>query len=274
MTPDQLLDRLAAVRIDRSHGGRAPHKPLMLLLALARVGLGPESRLIPYETADERFKELWEDFGRPGAPPRVHYPFGRLRNDDRLWEIPEESQLSTGRAADIRVSEARRLGITGGFRQEVHDLLWRHPELVSRAARQILSEHFPPSIHQDILDAVRLAAGPSSHGLDEPMPRRGRKVREYTPRDPRFRKRVLGQSVDNPRVAPRAVRGRAGKARREVNSRAIRPRSNAERCVGSSVCNPNMTFGNVLLTFREPEHRAQRGCIAARMQRGLVPRAA
>ena len=191
MTPDQLLDRLAAVRIDRSHGGRAPHKPLMLLLALARVGLGPESRLIPYETADERFRELWEDFGRPGAPPRVHYPFGRLRNDDRLWEIPEESQLSTGRAADIRVSEARRLGITGGFRQEVHDLLWRRPELVSRAARQILSEHFPPSIHQDILDAVRLAAGPSSHGLDEPMPRRGRKVREYTPRDPRFRRAVL-----------------------------------------------------------------------------------
>jgi len=36
VTPDQLLDRLAAVRIDRSHGGRAPHKPL-LLLALARV---------------------------------------------------------------------------------------------------------------------------------------------------------------------------------------------------------------------------------------------
>ena len=163
----------------------------MLLLALARVGLGPEGRLIPYQTADERFKALWEEFGRPDTPPRVHYPFSRLRNDDRLWEIPEESQLSTGRAADIRVSEARRFGITAGFRQDVHDLLCRHPELVSRAARQILSEHFPRSIHQDILDAVRLAAGPSSHGLDEPMPRRGRKVREYTPRDPRFREAVL-----------------------------------------------------------------------------------
>ena len=191
MTPDQFLERLAAVRIDRSHGGRAPHKPLMLLLALARVGLGPEKRLIPYETADERFKELWEEFGRPGAPPHVHYPFGRLRNDDRLWEIPEESLLSTGRGADLRVSEAKGLGITGGFRQDVHDVLCRHPGLVSRAARQILAEHFPPSIHQDILEAVQLAAGPFSHGLEEPIPRRGRKVREYTPRDPRFRKQVL-----------------------------------------------------------------------------------
>ena len=123
--------------------------------------------------------------------PVSYYPFGRLRNDDRLWEIPEESQLSTGRGTDILVSEAKGLGITGGFRQDVHDLLCRHPELVSRAARQILSEHFPPSIHQDVLDAVRIAAGPRSHGLDEPMPRRGRKLREYTPRDPRFRKRVL-----------------------------------------------------------------------------------
>ena len=191
MTPEQFLERLAAVRIDRSHGGRAPHKPLMLLLALGRVRLGPKSRLIPYETADSRFKELWQEFGRPGKQPRAYYPFGRLRNDDRLWEIPEESQLSTGRAADLLVSEVKRLGIAGGFRQDVHDLIGRHPELVSRAAHQILSEHFPPSIHQDILDAVQLAAGPPSNGLDDPMPRRGRKVREYTLRDPRFRREVL-----------------------------------------------------------------------------------
>ena len=38
---------------------------------------------------------------------------------------------------------------------------------------------------------MRIAPGPFSLGLDEPMPRKGRKVREYTPRDPRFRKNVL-----------------------------------------------------------------------------------
>ncbi|MYH52069.1 MAG: hypothetical protein F4139_03850 [Gemmatimonadetes bacterium] len=114
-----------------------------------------------------------------------------MRNDGRLWEIPEESQLSTGRGEDLRIGEAKGLGITGGFRQDVHDLLSSDADLVSRAAHQILTDHFPPSIHRDIAEAVRLAAGPSSHGLDEPMPRRGRKVREYTPRDPRFRRAVL-----------------------------------------------------------------------------------
>ena len=48
LTPEQLLERVATVRIDRSHGGRAPHKPLMLLLALGRVALGPNRRLVSY----------------------------------------------------------------------------------------------------------------------------------------------------------------------------------------------------------------------------------
>lgn len=144
-----------------------------------------------YETADVRFRELWREFGRPSTPPRAYYPFGRLRNDDRLWEIPEETSLSTGREADLRVSEVKRVGISGGFRQEIYDLLYRHPALVSRAAHQILSEHFPPSIHHDILEAARIGPWQPSLHLDEPMPRRGRRVREYTPRNPRFRKDVL-----------------------------------------------------------------------------------
>ena len=191
MTPEQLLERLAAIRIDRSHGGRAPHKPLLLLVALGRIGLGSEGRLIPYRTAERRFRELWREFGRPGALPRVEYPFGRLRNDDGLWEIPEESLLSTGRQADIRVSEAKRFEITGGFRQDIHELLCRHPELVSRAAHQILSDHFPASIHGDILEAAQVVPGAPALDPDRPMPRRGRRVREYTPRDSRFRRDVL-----------------------------------------------------------------------------------
>ena len=191
MTPEQLLERLAAVRIDRSHGTRAPHKPLLLLLALGRTALGPEGRLIPYAAAERRFRELWREFGRPGTQTRVVYPFGRLRNDDDLWEIPEESLLSTGRGADILVSEARRFKITGGFRQEVHELLCRDPGLVSRAAQQILSNHFPSSIHLDILDAAGVAPNPPASDLDGFIPRRGTRVREYTPRDSRFRKKVL-----------------------------------------------------------------------------------
>ena len=191
MNPEEFLERLSRVRIDRSHGGRAPHKPLMLLLALGRVSLGPKSRLIPYEAADDRFKELWREFGRPEGRARTEYPFGRLRNDDDLWEIPEESLLSKGRRHDIPVAEAKRFRITGGFQKEVHDLLCRDRELVSRAARQILFEHFPSSIHEDILNSVQVEPSTTEPDHDDPVPRRGMKVREYAPRDSRFRKAVL-----------------------------------------------------------------------------------
>ena len=95
----------------------------MLLLALGRVHSDTDRRLISYTAAEALFTKLWEDFGRPGGDPNPHYPFGRLRNDDRLWEIPEESLLSTSRREDIGIGEARELGITGGFRRDVHDLL-------------------------------------------------------------------------------------------------------------------------------------------------------
>ena len=44
------------------------------------------------------------------------------------------------------------------------------------------------------------------------------------------------ESVDKAPRAPRAARRRAGKARREVNSKAIRPRSNAERSLDAEKC--------------------------------------
>ena len=165
----------------------------------------PPNRLhptpIPPSTAPSRLATLaapgrWKDprvraAGRrmPAVPltplPLAPLPRNRHRPRTRSVATPR-SHLDCRNVLILIVA-----GHTGGFRQDVHDLLCRHPELVSRAAHQILSEHFPPSIHQDILEAVRIAAGPPSHELDEPMPRRGRKVREYTPRDRRFRKRVL-----------------------------------------------------------------------------------
>ena len=208
MSPNEFLERLAAVRLHRAHGRRAPHKPLMLLLALGRVHLGPDQRLIPYATAEARFGELWDNFGRPGGRPKAHYPFWRLRKDNGLWQIPEESLLSATKADDLFVKQARELGIMGGFREDVHDLLCRNPSLVSRAAHRILTDHFPPSVHGDILEAVGLAAAPLAEDIAETMPRRGTKVREYVPRDPRFRKDVLTAYEDRCAVCEHDTRFR------------------------------------------------------------------
>ena len=180
----------------------------MLLLALGRVRSDRHHRLIPYTVAEARFKELWDDFGRPGSRPNPHYPFWRLRNDNGLWEVPGESSLSTTSKGDLHIEQARDLGITGGFPESVHRLLRRHPSLVSRAAHRILSDHFAPSLHGDILEAVGLALTLPTDDLDEPMPRRGTRLREYSPRDSRFRRDVLAAYDDRCAVCEHDTRFR------------------------------------------------------------------
>ena len=65
MKRDEFLQKLGQVNLWRTRGQRAPHKPLLVLLALARVVRG-EERLARYEQDIERpLTDLLERFGPP-----------------------------------------------------------------------------------------------------------------------------------------------------------------------------------------------------------------
>ena len=91
----KVLDRLS---MWSSHGRRAPHKPLPLLLALGRVVRGRD-RLARYQDLEKPLIGLLKRFGPPRKAHHPEFPFGRLRNDGegRLWEIPKDDLLSTTR---------------------------------------------------------------------------------------------------------------------------------------------------------------------------------
>ncbi|MBL8680154.1 MAG: hypothetical protein JNK05_13345 [Myxococcales bacterium] len=118
------------------------------------------------------------EFGPPGRRAQPEYPFWWLQSDD-LWEVEgaEGAEKRQGHA-DPKLSELRRVNAKGGFLQEVYDLLTVQPELVVAAARQLLDDHFPPSLHEDLAEAVHLAL------------RRGF-VSQGPARDPEFRDAVL-----------------------------------------------------------------------------------
>lgn len=188
MTRDQVLHLVSNIRTGKWRGTRAPHKPLLLLLALGRVADGRE-RLVSYADVDERLAKLLREFGPPRVATHPEFPFGRLRADG-LWDIPGDSKLSITASGDLKSKEMRERGVRGGFPEGIHAVLQSDPRLVANVAQGLLATHFPPSLHDDILDAVGLPREWGFLRTDHiPWSRQAQRVRES--RDGTFRERVL-----------------------------------------------------------------------------------
>ena len=154
---DELAARFDAITQWRRGGERAPHKPLLLLYALARLQRG-ELRLGPFADIEDSVRRLLVDFGPPRKSFHPEYPFWHLQSGG-LWEIPEREALLADLALRSRKNNPPRSVLLreaaqGGFPSEVHERLRNNPALVNRIAQDLLDDNWPPSMHQDILDAV------------------------------------------------------------------------------------------------------------------------
>ena len=185
ITPDEFLGRIARVRPHPADGLRAPHKPLLLLLALGRV-VAKNERLARYDAEiDPKLSSLLQKFGHARTKPEnTNVPFGRLRKD-RLWEIPGDATLSLTDSGDLYRTELRDRNVRGGFPESLYDFLKKDPETVERAAAYLLARFFPPSLHLAIRDAVGLPAEMVLQSAPDFLTRRLRR------RDPKFRRDVL-----------------------------------------------------------------------------------
>ena len=89
---EEFLRKIAGIRVATRDGRRAPHKGLLILLALGRLSQN-KPRLASYEKDIRKpLRQLLEEFG-PSTEPRPAYPFWRLRNDD-LWEVSGADHLA------------------------------------------------------------------------------------------------------------------------------------------------------------------------------------
>lgn len=151
MKRHEFLDRLDHLNVWKRVGQRAPHKPLLLLLALGRV-LAGEPRLGGYrDDIDGPLGDLLDRFGPPRRAHHPELPFVHLRSDG-LWEIPKHEPMTPRGAVDKRRLVERN--VPGGLPQSVHALLQADRALVQQAAKRLLDGHFPASLHDDIRRAV------------------------------------------------------------------------------------------------------------------------
>ena len=164
LSQQELIKRFLDIRIWKRGDKRAPHKPLLILFMLGRVQR-KEPRLVTYAEVMEPLQWLLDDFG----PPRrssPEYPFYHLAGDG-IWEFS-----FTGAHSIVGSPSARFLldnNATGGFGADVYAALIDNPSLLRTIAFRILNEHFPPSMHSEILlaaglnlDAVEVETGAAS----------------------------------------------------------------------------------------------------------------
>jgi putative restriction endonuclease len=155
----------------KKNGKRAPHKPLLLLLALGRVQRR-ERRLVAFSEIEGKLRGLLETYGPFRHSYHPEYPFWHLKTDG-LWEVPGGERLKKRKGNDRPLVTEMRRAACGGFHDDINEQLRASPELLRQVAH-VLLEHFPTSYHEDLVTAV---------GLDLTGP--------VSRRDPDFRSNVL-----------------------------------------------------------------------------------
>lgn len=192
-TAIEVLDAFENIRRAQRAGVYAPHKPLLILLALARVQRG-QPRMLEFTAIDELLKQLLAEFGPSSAAKSRHYPFWHLATDGHgaLWDLsgPREV-LKRPAGATPSLGELREHHIKAGFPADVYEALRHIPGLLQAVASRVLETYFPATLHADIVATLGLHLD-GARGLQDRAPA----LADYTAakrriRDPGFRERVL-----------------------------------------------------------------------------------
>jgi putative restriction endonuclease len=182
-TPD-VVERLAGVRTWTRGGVRAPHKALLMLLAIARLARTGSSELA-FRDVEPELRALLIAFGPPRETYGPQYPFWHLRSDG-IWTLARSEGVSTA-SGHISLEALRERGV-GRLTREIESALTRDPRVRAAAVRELLVRNFPESRHRALLDALGLELDAAPSIADHAVKEATRGLRE---RDPEFRRLIL-----------------------------------------------------------------------------------
>ena len=155
LSKDEVRQLFEGITVWKKGGERAPHKPLLVLLALAKC-LNEGRRTMEFVEIEPALRNMLSAFGPPRQVCHTEYPFWRLQND-KLWKVTSLGPLTPRKSnTDPKKSELVKYKAEGGFPPELFSVLRSDPKLVQEIARGLLEAHFPESMHADILNTVGL----------------------------------------------------------------------------------------------------------------------
>jgi len=174
-TSAEILQRFENLNVWRRGDVRAPHKPLLVLLALGLFVR--DIRVIPFVEYGSSLTDLLREFGPQRQTYYPELPFLHLRSD-HVWQVAiHGTRDELVLRVHLTKTQLRELNATGRFPDDVQQCFDEDPRRIATIARLLLDRHFPESVHRDILDATGLS-------LDVSAPATQR-------RDPMFRGQVL-----------------------------------------------------------------------------------
>jgi putative restriction endonuclease len=188
-----FLKRITQIRVYRRNLERAPSKPLYLLKLLADMQKGLP-RLRPFVEIEAELTEALRIFGLATKSGAVspQYPFWRLKNDRLAEVIPEGPYEIRKSSDDPTITSLRKGGASGGLMAADFDLLDNDLAFQTIVVHQILEEHFPRSIHEDLIRFYSLRmAGMRSEDAATEAEFRGRVIRAYG-----YRCAISGYRID------------------------------------------------------------------------------
>lgn len=151
---DSFLDRIHHLNVDRGGGQRKPHKPLLMLLAIARL-LQRNERAVSFVDVERELRPLLDLY----APPvrgrhQPELPYWHLMSD-RVWRVPGAEGLERTAKGFPKLAALR--STNGAIPTRFADAMLTDRRLAKRAVQQLLDEHFEASLHPDVLAGVGFA---------------------------------------------------------------------------------------------------------------------
>ena len=182
MDKSEILKKIRNLNVNKSGDRRAPHKPLLLLMAIANLQKGHHS--LAFLEIENTLRPLLDTY----APPiknqhQPALPYWHLVSDG-LWQINDSDSIPRQRSGFPKIDGLRKT--SGHLPNAITKCLEEDPQLTNQIILEILDMHFPESLHEDLKAAIGFDCQEANEVSEESIPYAVRRKR-----DPNFRTDVL-----------------------------------------------------------------------------------
>jgi len=146
---EEVIYQIKAIRMHSMDGRPSPHKPILILYAIAAFQRGQTALL--FEKVEDELRRLLDTYGT-GTKARPEYPFVRMVSDG-IWQLDGNIQWQPNK--DFTLTDLREGQVKGSFTPEVIEAL-KHLPTQEHIIRYLLGTYFSKDVRDALIADLRL----------------------------------------------------------------------------------------------------------------------